>query len=85
MYERSLVGLRLKGGRVRNAEKGRYAYGSPPFGWRAEAGALVEVPKEQAALALIRERHAAGDSLRHAPRRGTRRHPGVLRRIVARR
>jgi DNA invertase Pin-like site-specific DNA recombinase len=67
-YERAMIRLRLAAGRARKAETGRYAYGGPPFGWRAEGGELVEDPEEQAALAVIRSMHAAGASSREIAR-----------------
>ncbi|MGH9178221.1 MAG: hypothetical protein ACRD0N_06675 [Acidimicrobiales bacterium] len=90
--------LALEAGRQRKAAAGGYAYGAPPFGYRAERGQLVERLDESDALALITELHrtqlAAGQtSVReiaaaltaagHRPRRGTAWHPGVVARIVA--
>jgi DNA invertase Pin-like site-specific DNA recombinase len=63
-YERSLIRLRLRNGRRRKAERGGFAYGSPPYGYRAEGRELVPEPAEQAALALICELRAAGQSVR---------------------
>lgn len=93
-YERSMVALRLRAGRKRKAERGGFAYGSPSYGQRAEAGALVDDEREAAALARIRELHAGGVSLRgmataltaegHRPKRSDRWHPQSLARIVAR-
>ena len=37
-YERSMIALRLRSGRRRNASQGGYAYGAPPFGFKAEDG-----------------------------------------------
>jgi DNA invertase Pin-like site-specific DNA recombinase len=42
-YERSMIALRLRSGRKRKSEKGGYAYGSPPYGFRANGYALVRV------------------------------------------
>ena len=39
-FERSLIRLRLQRGRAVKAERGGFAYGSPPFGYRAEGGGL---------------------------------------------
>jgi DNA invertase Pin-like site-specific DNA recombinase len=93
-YERAMIGLRLKAGRSRKSENGGFAFGAPPFGQRTEAGTLVTDSAEQVTLALIRQRAQAGDSLReiatrlerdgHRPRRGTRWHPNVVRRILVR-
>lgn len=49
-YERDLIRLRLRSGRVRKALDGGYAGGPPPFGWRASGGELVPVEDEQAAI-----------------------------------
>lgn len=92
--ERRMVVKRLRDGRKRKAEKGQFAYGSPAYGQRSEAGQLVEDDRESAALARIRELHAEGVSLRgiaaaltaegHRPKRSDRWHPQSLARIVAR-
>ena len=93
-YERSLIRLRLGGGRARKAEQGGYAYGSPPFGKRSVDGVLVDDPAEQAALARARQLRAAGASMRaiadtltvegHTPKRGGRWHPPTVQRMLAR-
>lgn len=93
-YERSMISLRLRSGRRRKAEKGGFAYGSPPYGYRAEGGELVPEPAEQIALERIAEMQRGGLSLRamaealtaegHKPRRSDRWHPEALRRIVGR-
>jgi DNA invertase Pin-like site-specific DNA recombinase len=83
---RRLIRLRLRNGRRRKAERGGYAYGSPPLGWRTEARELVPEAAEQAALARIRELCGEGASVRaiaaalttegHRPKRGGGWHPG---------
>jgi DNA invertase Pin-like site-specific DNA recombinase len=93
-YERAMIALRLRSGGVRKAEKGGFAYGAPPFGYRPEGKELIGDDAEQAALARIFELHAAGSSLReiadtfktegYRRRRSSRWHPGTLGRIVAR-
>lgn len=93
-YERSMIALRLRSGRKRKAEKGGFAYGSPPIGYRAEGGELVADENEQAALQRIRELRIEGRSYRemaatlteegHRPKRSDRWHVESLRRIVAR-
>lgn len=46
-------------------QRGRYLGGTPPFGWRVgDGGALVPVPKQQAALTLMRRLRDEGLSLR---------------------
>ena len=91
-YERSLIRLRLRNGRRRKAEHGGFAYGSPPFGWRAEGRELVPVDSEQATLARILELRETGQSIReiedtlttegHKPKRGGAWHPETIRRIL---
>ncbi|MGI8520270.1 MAG: recombinase family protein [Actinomycetota bacterium] len=63
-YERAMISLRLRSGRMRKAELGGFAYGAPPFGYRAEDGVLVCEPSEQAAARRITELRAAGRSFR---------------------
>jgi DNA invertase Pin-like site-specific DNA recombinase len=93
-YERSMIVMRLRSGRARKAAEGRFAYGSPPYGFAAENGELVPIPEEQATLARIRELRGEGRSLRVIaavltaegikPRRGGTWHPRVLARLVER-
>jgi len=90
--ERAMIALRLTRGRARKSEAGGFAYGSPPFGWRAEDGVLVRDDREQVALGRIKELAAAGSSLRevarvlrqegHRPKRGGRWHPEIIRRLL---
>ena len=93
-YERSMIRLRLRSGRARKASTGGFAYGAPPYGYRAEHGELVEAPDEQEAVSLARSLHAEGASLRfiaselsargHRPRRSHRWHPEVVRHLLSR-
>jgi DNA invertase Pin-like site-specific DNA recombinase len=93
-YERSMISLRLRSGRARKAEAGKFAYGAPPYGWQAVYGELVPVADEQATLARIRALRGAGKSLRQIanmltaegimPRRGREWHPRVLARLAER-
>jgi DNA invertase Pin-like site-specific DNA recombinase len=93
-YERAMIALRLRSGRRRKHEKGGYAYGSPPYGYRVQAGALIRDELEQAALARMRDLRANGASLRviaalldaegHKPKRGQRWYPMTIRQILAR-
>lgn len=62
--ERSIIMQRTAKGRAAKAAAGGYAYGSPPFGWRSEAGVLVPHEGEQRTLARILELHAEGVSTR---------------------
>lgn len=93
-YERSMISLRLRSGRRRKADKGGFAYGSPPYGFNAADGELVANSAQQEAIKRIAELHKAGSSLREIaatleveglkPKRSDRWHPESLRRIVAR-
>jgi DNA invertase Pin-like site-specific DNA recombinase len=93
-YKRGMIGLRLRSGRRRKAERGGYAFGAPPFGYAAHDGQLVEEPHEQATLVHMGALRDEGASLRAIaqdleaadvrPRRGTRWHPAVLARILER-
>lgn len=63
-YERSMISLRLRAGRRRKAEKGGYAFGSPPLGKRAEDGKLVGDEQELACLNRMAALRAGGASIR---------------------
>lgn len=62
--DRRMTVKRLRDGRATKAAQGGYAGGGPPYGWRAEAGALVAEREEQAVLDRIRALHGQGLSLR---------------------
>jgi len=94
-YERAMIRLRLEAGRRRKSQSGGYAgFGSPPFGYCSESGALVPHSDEQVALARIRTLHDDGRSLREIarsldadglkPRRGDYWQPRQVGRIVNR-
>lgn len=93
-YERSLIGVRLRSGRRMKAQKGGYAFGSPPVGYRAEGKALVVDETEIRAVARARELRQEGKSLReivqiledeeHHAKRGGRWHPATLARALSR-
>jgi len=93
-YERAMIVLRLRAGRARKAERGGFAYGSPPFGWRAENGQLVAHEGEQEVLHRLLALDCQGASLRdiartlnrerRLPKRGGRWHPESVRRVLAR-
>lgn len=68
-YERSMIALRMQGGRRRKARKGGYAHGRPPFGWKAEDGELIEIPEEQATIKYARELRGDGLSYRQIAQR----------------
>lgn len=63
-YERAMISLRLRSRRMRKAELGGFAHGAPPYGYRAEDGAVVCEPSEQAAVARISQLRAEGQSFR---------------------
>lgn len=54
-YERSMIRLRLRAGRERKRAAGGYAYGRPPYGWRAEGKALVHDPEEQEVVERVKD------------------------------
>ena len=92
--ERGMIGARLRAGRRLKAERGGFAYGSPPFGYRVEEGELVPDGEETQAIKRIRELHAQRLSLRSisrqlheegiSPKRAQQWSPETLRRIIAR-
>jgi DNA invertase Pin-like site-specific DNA recombinase len=92
--DRAMIVKRLRDGRKLKAERGGYAHGRPPYGWRAEGGLLVEDPAEQPVVQRIAELHGQGKSLRAIgaaleadgtrPREGERWHPNTLARILGR-
>jgi DNA invertase Pin-like site-specific DNA recombinase len=93
-YERAMIALRLRSGRRQKAHNGGYAYGSPPFGYRAHGHELVEYPEEQRTIERMRVLRAAGASFRsiattlqaegHAPKRGATWHPMTIRQVLSR-
>ena len=90
----AMIAARLRRGRAFKAEKGGYAYGAPPYGYRAEAGGLVEEPEEMAVVEQITELRTAGRSLRNIaaslnqegvrPKRSDQWHPYTVKRILDR-
>lgn len=93
-YERAMVALRLKSGRRRKAERGGFAYGSPPIGYKAEDGKLVPVQSEQAVVKRARELFELGTSIREITvtlnaegfksKRGGAWHPTTVARMLRR-
>ena len=90
-----MINLRLRAGRRRKAEQGRYAFGSPPLGYRAEGKELAPDEEEQAVLRRIVELRQQGVSVRsiaaalteagYRTKRGTTTwHPTTVARILAR-
>src|SRR5207249_1053290 len=92
--ERGMIAARLRAGRRLKAERGGFAYGSPPYGWRAIDGELVEDADEQETIARARELRAGGRSLREiarvldaearSPRRAARWHSDSLAAVLNR-
>lgn len=90
-YERSMIALRMRAGRQRKADRGGYAYGAPPYGYRAHGGELVEDEAEQAVVQRILGLRQHGASLRQivadlesagiTPRRG-RWHPDTVAAVL---
>lgn len=93
-FERALIKLRLQRGRAIKAERGGYAYGSPPYGYGAEGGELVPEPREQEAIRLAKDLRSQGRSLREIglalseagfpSKRGGAWHTTTVARLVAR-
>lgn len=93
-FERSLIRLRLQHGRALKAECGGYAFGSPPYGYRAEGGQLVPEPQEQEAIVFACALRRKGHSLRDigvaladagfASKRGGGWHPTTVARVLSR-
>jgi hypothetical protein len=89
-----MIRLRLEAGRKRKNAKGGYAYGGPPFGFRASNGELVPEPSEQLTLTRIRELRSQRLTLREVgarldaeglrPRRGGCWNSEILSKIVRR-
>jgi DNA invertase Pin-like site-specific DNA recombinase len=62
--ERGMIASRMRAGRRLKAERGGYAYGRPPYGYRAENRELVPNELEQMAMTLAWNLRADGASLR---------------------
>ena len=67
--ERAMIVKRMRDGRQHKADRGGFAYGSPPFGWRTEGGSLVEDASEQATLKLMLDLQREGRSTREIAQR----------------
>lgn len=63
-WEREVIGERTSAAMQHMRAEGQYTGGKPPYGFKLEAGALVEHEGEQAILALVRKYRAKGLSLR---------------------
>jgi DNA invertase Pin-like site-specific DNA recombinase len=62
--EKGMIASRMRAGRRLKAERGGYAYGRPPYGYRAENKELVANAAEQLAIALAWNMRSDGASLR---------------------
>lgn len=70
--ERGMITARLRAGRTAKAAAGGYAYGSPPFGWRADRAVpcgLAAVPAEQAVIGRLAASREDGVLMREMARR----------------
>ena len=89
-----MIALRLRSGRAAKAARGGFAYGSPPYGWRAVGKELVPDDAEQTVINRVRTMRGQGKSLHEAadalnadrfpPRRGERWHPQTVQRALDR-
>ncbi|MGW7754481.1 recombinase family protein [Streptomyces violaceusniger] len=91
--ERSMIAARLRHGRREKAAQGGYAYGAPPYGWRAHKKELTAEDSEQAGRARARhlrdedelsyrEIAAVLDAEGVRPKRGDCWHPETVRRML---
>jgi DNA invertase Pin-like site-specific DNA recombinase len=63
-YERAMTRLRMRAGKELKRDRGGYAGGRPPYGYRAIGRQLVPDVDEQRVVSLIRARRRAGKSFR---------------------
>lgn len=92
-YNRAVIRAKMEAGRARAVAEGRRGQGAPPYGFRAENGALVPVDSEQAVLAQLRQWQAEGLPLAEMARklnsagttskRGGKWHPTSVARALA--
>jgi DNA invertase Pin-like site-specific DNA recombinase len=91
-YEGWLIAARLRAGREMKRARGGYAAGRPPYGYRANRGALEPLPQEQEAISVAKELRRRGMSLRqiaqrltqegHRPKGGGVWHPPQIARLL---
>ena len=70
--ERGMITARLRAGRAAKAAAGGFAYGSPPYGWRADKtapGGLAPVPAEQLVIRRLVAWRDEGVAMREMARR----------------
>lgn len=63
-YDRARIRGKMLAGARRKAAAGGYAWGRPPYGWRAEDGNLVAVAAQQRVIDRIRDLRKDGFSFR---------------------
>lgn len=93
-YEASLIAARLRAGRDLKRARGGYAYGRPPYGYRAFGGELLPDANEQAVVKKAQRLRRRGLSFREIAREleaggthsrtGGRWHPPQIARMIAR-
>ena len=93
-YERGVIRGRMLAGKAVKAAQGGYTGGAPRFGTRASNATLISDTDERAAVTIIMQLRHQGHSYRNiaseldlrriAPRRSTRWHAAVVRRIAIR-
>jgi DNA invertase Pin-like site-specific DNA recombinase len=66
--ERGMVVARLRRGRQAKKDADGYAQGRPPYGYKAEGGALIKVAVEQEVIEKARRLRVTGSSLREIAR-----------------
>ena len=92
--EAGMIARRLRRGRQFKADRGGYAHGAPPFGYRAEGGELIADPAEQETTDRIAELRRAGASYRQIAaelngegipaKRASQWHPMAVKRVTDR-
>lgn len=92
-YERKMIRLRMMAGAARKHAQGGYAYGRPPYGFRAENFELVPVAEEQRVISEILRLRQGGLGLAAIAeflneggvlRGGNRWHSESVRRVLSR-
>ena len=91
-YEGAVIRGRMAAGKAAKAKRGGYVAGSPPYGWRAEGGELVEDGTEKAHILSMERLRAEGRSYRGIvawleangvmTKRGARWTPSAVQRVI---